>query len=162
MKSLCFLFRQVDTGWFTVGSVGIHGIRGLLPPSPTTEMFSIGNALGHKLYILHAQAYPETYCEPYPLNHLPLLVEMLAAGRLQLNCCKAVATLLLNCCYRLQLDFMLCNYFMHWVLGVICICLRVCLLLFEDIWGSFQGSFWGRFEGRSRPLPSLPTQKPSP
>ena len=29
-KSLCFLFRQ----WFTVGSVGIHGIRGLLRPCP--------------------------------------------------------------------------------------------------------------------------------
>ena len=34
-ETLFFLFRQVETGRFTVGSFGIHGIRGLLPPSPT-------------------------------------------------------------------------------------------------------------------------------
>ena len=41
-RNLCASYLD---SWFTVGSVGIHGIRGLLPPCPTTEMFSIDNAL---------------------------------------------------------------------------------------------------------------------
>ena len=63
----------------------------------------------------------KAYHETYPLNHAPLLVEMLAAGRLPLllqGCCHTAARLLLNCCYRLQLDFMLCDHLMLRVLYV--------------------------------------------
>ena len=46
---------------------------------------------------------------------------MLAAGRLPLNCCKAVATLLPDCCSAAAIGcnyFMLCDYSKHWVLYV--------------------------------------------
>ena len=85
-----------------------------------------------------------TYYEPYPLNHTPLLVEMLVAGRLPLNCCKAVTILLSDCCYGLQ--HVATTHALRSV------------TYRSPIWGSLQGLFWGRFEGRSRPLPSLPTR----
>ena len=106
-KSLCFLFRQVETGRFTVGSVGIHGPWHTWPPPPITHplrcsllaMPWITSCLFHM-----RKAYPETYCEPCPVNHAPLLVEMLAAGlvdchwtaaRLFPHCCQTAAKLLL-------------------------------------------------------------------
>ena len=52
---LCFFFRQVETGRFTVGSVDI---RGLLPPPSTTQMFSI----------LLDKAYCEAYSQYIPLH----------------------------------------------------------------------------------------------
>ena len=96
------------------------------------------------------KAYPETYCEPCPLNHAPLLVEMLAAGRLPLllqGCCHTAARLLLNCCYRLQLDFMLCDHFLLRVFYVYAweyVCLSISHLsssFFRVVLWSFRGSF---------------------
>ena len=105
-ETLCILFRQVETGWFTVWCFGIHGMRGLLPTIPHWDVLYWQC---FESQIVYAQSMSRNIWEPYPLNHTPLFVEMLAAGRLPLNCCKVVATLLLNCCYSLQLNFMLCD-----------------------------------------------------
>ena len=91
-KSLCFLFRQLVYSW-----VCWHPWH-TWPPPP----------MPHHWDVLYWQCFE-------------LEVEMLAAGRLPLNCCKAVATLLPDCCSAAAIGcnyFMLCDYSKHWVLYV--------------------------------------------
>ena len=66
---------------------GIHSICGLLPPSPPRpEIFSIGDALNQKLCVPHAQSIYRNILPTIPPKSYSPVLEMLASGRLPLNC----------------------------------------------------------------------------
>ena len=65
----------------------IRSICGLLPPSPPPpEIFSIGDALNQKLYVPHAQSIYRNILPTIPPKSYSPVLEMLASGRLALNC----------------------------------------------------------------------------
>ena len=55
-ETLCFLFRQVEQVGLQLGLLASMAYVASSPHPPPPEMFSIGNALNHKLYVPHAQS----------------------------------------------------------------------------------------------------------
>ena len=155
-ETLCFLFKKVETCLFTVGYLAsIAYVASSLHPPHALKFSLLAMPWIKSCTFRMRRAYTETYCQPYPLNHIPLFWRCsLPVGwhwTVLQGCCHTGAKLLLTCCHALQLTKLHALRSLY-AQGGICICLRtVCFgwymympegrVVSGVVLGSFRGSF---------------------